>query len=87
MRWEVHCVSFQFGIQRFCSKVDFESESGKWVFYKGSSFDEIFFGEEDEGGIVGIEGVFMVKAGAWFLGSSIEETFIFIGVELQLWLG
>ena len=49
---------------------------------KGGSVDEVFFGEEDEGGVVGIEGIFMVKAGAFLLGSFIEEAVAFIGIKM-----
>ena len=46
----------------------------------------MFFGEENEGSIVSIEGVLVVKEDAFLLGSSIEETVGFIWIELQLWL-
>ena len=46
--------------------MDFESKLGEWFFDKSGSFDEIFFGEEDEGGVVGVEGIFMVKASFLF---------------------
>ena len=37
--------------------MDFKSELGERFFDEGGSFHEVFFGEEDEGGVVGIEGV------------------------------
>ena len=61
--------------------MDFKSELGERVLDEGGSFDEVFFGEEDEGGVVGIEGILMVQVGAFLLGSFIEEAVVFIRVE------
>ena len=61
--------------------MDFKSKLGERVFDEGGSLDEIFFGEKDEGGVVSVEGVFMVKGGAFLLGSSVEEAVFFIRVK------
>ena len=52
--------------------MDFETELGERFADEGGSVDEIVLGEKDEGGVVGIEGIFVVKGCAFLLGSSVE---------------
>ena len=66
--------------------MDFESELGKWILNEGGSCHEIFFSEEDEGGVVGVEGILVVEAGAFLLGSFVEKSVVFIWEMEQLWL-
>ena len=46
--------------------MDFETELGERFADEGGSVDKIVLGEEDEGGVVGIEGIFVVKGCAFF---------------------
>ena len=64
--------------------MDFKAKLGKGFADEGGSFDEIVFGEEDEGGVVGIKSIFVVKGGAFLLGSFIKVAVGEVWEKLQL---
>ena len=50
----------------------FEAKLGEGFEDEGGSFDEIIYGKEDEGSIIGIKSIFVVKGDAFLLGSLVE---------------